>query len=325
MSAHLLPRLLRLLDLLSGRDLVPGPELAEAVGVDARTLRRDVDRLRDLGHPVETVRGRHGGYRLARTRRLPPLVLDDRQAVTVVLGVDAARRAGLDAEDGEALADRLVSLLPEEVADRVTALRGSLAGPAGAAPPGRISATRLLDLGVAVRDGRSVRMRYVDRRGRTSERTLDPWGVVQHRDRWYVVGHDHRSEDVRLFRIDRVAGVLAGGPATVPSPDGFDLEAHVVDQLVHTAWRHAVEVELHTDVDDARTRVPAGAGDVVEESGRVLLRVGADDLDGMARVLASLGLDLTVHRPVELRTAVAELAQQLAASAARTPPAEVST
>ena len=72
MSAHLLPRLLRLLDLLSGRDLVPGPELAEAVGVDARTLRRDVDRLRDLGHPVETVRGRHGGYRLARTRRLPP-------------------------------------------------------------------------------------------------------------------------------------------------------------------------------------------------------------------------------------------------------------
>lgn len=319
MSANVLPRLLRLLDLLSGRDLVPGPELADAVGVDARTLRRDVDRLRDLGHPVEAVRGRHGGYRLARTRRLPPLVLDDRQAVTVVLGVDAARRAGLDAEDGEALADRLVSLLPEEVAYRVTALRASLAGEASGPWSGRVSATRLLDLGVAVRDGRSLRMRYVDRRGRTTERTLDPWGVVQHGARWYVVGHDHRADDVRLFRVDRIAGVLLGGPASVHAPPGFDLPAHVAEQLVHTAWSHAVEVELHTDLDDARTRVPTGAGEVVEESGRVLLRVGADDLDGMARVVASLGVPVTVHQPDALRASLAALSEQLAASATRRP------
>lgn len=319
MATSTLPRLLHLLELLSGRGLVRGPELAATLGVDTRTLRRDVERLRQLGHPVETVRGRHGGYRLARTRRLPPLVLDDRQAVTVVLGVDAARRAGLDTEDGEALADRLVALMPEEVADRVTALRGALSGPVAGAPSGRISPTRLLDLGVAVRDGRSVRMRYVDRRGRTTERTLDPWGVVQHHGRWYVVGHDHRADDVRLFRVDRVAGVLAGGPATVPGPEHLDLEAHVATQLVHTAWQHAVEVELHTSLDDARTRVPAGAGEVVEEAGRVLLRVGADDLDGMARVVASLGVDVTVRRPEALRSALASLADQLAASAARRP------
>lgn len=326
MASSVLPRLLRLLELLSGRDLVAGPDLASALDVDLRTLRRDVERLRGLGHPVETVRGRHGGYRLARTRRLPPLLLDDRQAVTVVLGVDAAARAGLDAEDGEALADRLVSLLPDDVADRVAALRGSLAANASRGrPSGRVSAMRLLDLGVAVRDGRAVRMRYVDRRARETERTLDPWGVVQHAGRWYVVGHDHRSADVRVFRVDRIAGILTAGPATVLRPDDLDLQAHVAEQVVHAAWTHAVEVELHTDLAEARRRVPDGLGDVVEESGRVLLRVGADDLDGMARILASLGLDITVHRPAALRTAIAALAEQLAASATRTPPTEVHT
>ena len=320
MSAIVLPRLLRLLDLLSVGGLVPGPQLATELGVDLRTLRRDVERLRELGHPVETVRGRHGGYRLARTRRLPPLVLDDRQAVTVVLGIDAVRQAGLDVEDAEALADRLVGLLPDEVADRVAAMRRSLShAPSQLSGPGRVTATRLLELGVAVRDGSAVRIRYVDRRGRTTERTIDPWGVVPHRGRWYLVGHDHRADDIRIFRVDRVAGVLADGPATVLRPDGFDLRAHVEAQVVHAAWAHAVEVELHTDLAEARRRVPDGLGDVTEEDGRVVLRVGADDLDGMARVLASLGLEVTVRRPAALRRSLATLADRLATSAGRIP------
>lgn len=320
MSATVLPRLLHLLDVLAARRLVSGPVLADELGVDTRTLRRDVDRLRQLGYPVETVRGRLGGYRLARTRRLPPLVLDDRQAVAVVLGIDAVRRAGLDVEDSGTLADRLVGLLPDDVADRVTAMRSALWDPQPQQRlEGRVAAIRLLDLGTAVRDATAVHMRYADRRGHVTDRTIDPWGVVPHAGRWYVVGYDHRAEDVRLFRVDRIAAVLAGGPGTVARPDDFDLRAHVVAQVVHAAWAHAVEVELHTDLADARRRVPEGLGDLSDEDDQVVLRVGADDLDGMARVLASLGLDLTVRRPAALRTAVAVLADRLAASATRTP------
>lgn len=320
MSTTVLPRLLQLLEVLAARGLVTGPVLARELGVDARTLRRDVQRLRQLGHTVDTVRGRSGGYRLARTRRLPPLVLDDRQAVTVVLGIDAVRRAGLDVEDADRLADRLVGLLPDDVADRIGAMRSTFwdAQPQQRID-GQVAAIRLLDLGVAVVDGTAVRMRYTDRRGRVTERTVDPWGVVPYAGRWYVVGHDHRADDVRLFRVDRIAGVLPGGPATVSRPDGLDLRAHVEAQLIHTAWTHAVEIELHTDLAEARRRVPTELGELTEEHGHVVLRAGADDLDGMARVLAGLGLELTVRRPTELRTALTALAAQLATSATRTP------
>lgn len=317
-STPVLPRLLRLLDLLAARGTVPGPELAAAVGVDTRTLRRDVDRLRDLGHAVESVRGRNGGYRLARSRRLPPLVLDDQQAAAVVLGVDAVRRAGVDVGDVGALADRLVRLLPEDVAERVAAMRDALAPTPTSGPASdRVAAARLLDLGVAVRDGGAVRLRYVDRRGGSTDRRIDPWGVVEHRGRWYVVGHDHLRDGVRVFRVDRIGGILRDGVATVTAPDGFDARAHVEQQVTHDAWRHQVEVELHTDLDEARRRVPSAVGHVVAEGERVVLRVGADDLDGMARVLASLGLDLTVIAPVELRDALARLASRLAESAER--------
>lgn len=316
----MLPRLLQLLEVLAARGLVAGPVLADELGMDTRTLRRDVGRLRQLGYPVEPVRGRNGGYRLVRTRRLPPLVLDDRQAVAVVLGIDAVRKAGLDVEDAGRLADRLVGLLPDDVADRVTAMRSALWDPEPEKrTEGRVAAIRLLDLGMAVRDGTAVRMRYTDRHGHITERTVDPWGVVSYAGRWYVVGHDHRANDVRLFRVDRIAAVLAGGPATVARPDDFELRAHVEAQVVHTAWTHAVEVELHTDLTDARRRVPDELGELTEESDHVVLRVGADDLDGMARVLAGLGLDLTIRRPTQLRTALAELATRLTASATRTP------
>lgn len=320
MSTTVLPRLLQLLEVLAARGLVAGPVLAEELGVDTRTLRRDVERLRQLGHPVETVRGRNGGYRLARTRRLPPLVLDDRQAVAVVLGIDAVRAAGLDVEDAERLADRLVGLLPGDIADRVAAMRSALWDERPQQRvDGQVAAIRLLDLGLAVRDGSAVRMRYTDRRGRTTERSVDPWGVVPYAGRWYVVGHDHHADDVRLFRIDRIAAVLPGGPATVPRPDSVDLRAHVEKQIVHTAWAYAVEIELHTDLAEAHRRVPTGLGELTADHGRVVLRVGADDLDGMARVLAGLGLELTVRRPTELRTALATLAARLAASAKRSP------
>lgn len=320
MSTAVLPRLLHVLEVLSVRGLVPGTVLADELGVDPRTLRRDVERLRGLGHQVEAVRGRHGGYRLPRSRRLPPLVLEDGQAVAVVLGIEAVRRAGLDVADGSALADRLLRLLPHDVAGRVAALRQALWDDLPhRTVTGRVAAALLLDVGTAVRDGTAVRMRYVDRRGRPSERTVDPWGVVPHAGRWYVVGHDHRADDARIFRVDRIAAVLAAGPAAVGRPDDLDLQAHVREQLTHDAWTHEVEVELHTDMGEARRRVPDALGDLTEDDGRVLLRVGANDLAGMARALASLGLDVTVRRPAALRAELATLGAQLAASAARTP------
>ncbi len=209
-------RVLTLLELLQSGGVRTVAELAGRLGVDGRTVRRYVDHLIDLDVPVESVRGRHGGYRLASGYRLPPLMLSDEEALAVLLGLVAGRRAGLMTATGtasETAAAKIRRVLPERLARRLDTVLTSLAF---TAPPGEFAvpdSAVLLCIADAVRHHRPVWIRYTAADGSRSERTLHPYGLVTHSGRWYVTGADRRIGEDRTFRLDRIADAK-----TLPGP-----------------------------------------------------------------------------------------------------------
>ena len=150
-----------------------------------------------------------------------------------------------------------------------------------------------------------------------STRELDPYGLVFHGGRWYLSAHDHGRDAPRTFRVDRMRAVERLGTPAAPPPDGFDPVEAVSRSLARAPYRHEVEVLLEATLEAARERIPAYAAELAEAEGGVLLRARAERLDGMARLLAGVGLPFTVRRPDALRVAVGALAEVLAAAAAR--------
>ncbi|WP_067133636.1 helix-turn-helix transcriptional regulator [Microtetraspora malaysiensis] len=319
MSAN---RILALLELLQDRPGLTGPQLAARLEVDERTVRRYAVRLGDLGVPVEAERGRYGGYRLRPGYRLPPLMFGDDEAAAVVLGLLAGRRTGLSV--GEAATESALAnirrVLPEALRERVRAIEETVDVTSRAADAPRPDATALLALADAVRRGRRVRVAYRSFRGSESERELDPYGLVFHSGRWYVTGHDHRSGEVRTFRVDRVARAEVTGVG-FRAPAGFDPVAHVVESLAGVPYEHEVEVVLATSLEEARRRIPptvarlARADDTADDGGGVRMIARVERLDGMALMLAGLGWRFTVVRPEGLRDEVRALARRLLADA----------
>jgi predicted DNA-binding transcriptional regulator YafY len=308
-----------MLELLQTHHRLTGSALASRLGVDERTVRRYASTLAELGIPVTADRGRYGGYRLGSGYKLPPLMLTDPEAVAVVLGLVAADRLGLSTEapaTGAALA-KVHRVLPAPLAARLEALQETL----GFTLPRREATDRpapatLLTLATAARERRRVAIDYRSWQGATSQRQLDPYGVVFHHGRWYVTGHDHHRGEIRTFRVDRI-GSATLADATFPAPVGFDPVAHVTRSLATVPYTWQVEVLLETDLAQAGRRIPATVGELTETAGGVLLRTRAERLDGMAQLLAGLGWPFTIVRPDELRQAVAERASLLAGYAAR--------
>jgi predicted DNA-binding transcriptional regulator YafY len=314
-------RILTVLELLQTYGRVGGPELAARLEVDPRTVRHYVARLQELGVPVVADRGRAGGYRLRPGFKLPPLMFSDDEALAVTLGLLAVRRFSLlpggHAVDG-ALA-KLDRVLPETLRERLrTADRTlSFADARPAREPVRDEV--LLALSDAVRDRRAVRIGYRSWRGEASDRVVDPYGLVFERGRWYLAGHDHRRQAVRVFRVDRVAAVERTREAFEP-PAGFDPVDHVQRSLARVPWRWPVAVLLDLPAAEARRRLPPTVGEVEEHAGGSLLRVRAERLDGVARGLVGLGCGFTVLEPEELRAELSRLAAELAELAARRQP-----
>lgn len=307
-------RVLALLEILQGRGLVPADELARRLDVDARAVRRYITALRDMDIPVESVRGRYGGYRLARGVRLPPLMLADDEAVAVAVALagDRDRRAGEPGPADRALV-KLNRVLPVPLRRRVIALIAATTATAGPLTPEPHLA---LTLAAAVHDRRTVRIEHT--RG---AREVDPYGLVVHARRWYLVGHDHLRAAVRMYRLDRIGGA-AELPGTFTPPDGFDPVTHVLHTLTLGAWTHRTEVWLDTDLDTARDHLPATFGDLHAcPDGGVLLVSGAEDLPAMARILTGLPWPFTVRTPPALVTALAEHVTALTLAVARSRPA----
>jgi predicted DNA-binding transcriptional regulator YafY len=303
-------RVLALLEALQDHPSLTGPELARQLGVDVRTVRRDVVSLQDLGIPVESERGPAGGYRLRPGYRMPPLMLTAAETTAVALGLLAARRDRLDADGALA---KIRRVLPDQVRRRVEALEQTLSFTPTAHEAMPPEGEHLLLLADAARRGRRVRAVYVASDGKRSERELSPYGVVSHRGRWYVPAHDHGRREPRALRADRFYSVLLRG-AGRPPPADFDAVDFVSRTLARVPWTHEVEVLLRTPPAEAAARFPPTLAELTPRGDDTLLRMRAESLDWVAGLLAGAGCDFEIRRPDELRASVQALGERLFAA-----------
>ncbi|MEV7011512.1 YafY family protein [Streptosporangium sp. NPDC051022] len=310
-------RVLRLLSLLQAHREWPGPELAGRLGVSPRTLRRDIDRLRELGYPVHATTGPAGGYRLEAGTAMPPLLLDDDEAVAIAVGLRTAAAgtvAGIEETSVRALA-KLEQVLPSRLRSRVNALQTQtvpLNGTLTRSWP-TVEPDTLALLAQACRDGERLRFGYRRRDGTPSARVAEPYRLVSTGRRWYLVAWDTGRCDWRTFRVDRLAEPLATGVRFPPRepPDGY-----VERSIVAPISRHRAVVTLHAPMAVVADRVWAAAHGTLEATGEhsCVLRTGGDSLEWLALTLGLLDVGFTVHEPPELIGYIRRLTGRLLAS-----------
>jgi predicted DNA-binding transcriptional regulator YafY len=306
-------RVLALLEILQNGGTRSVPDLAARLGVDERTVRRYVVHLLDLDVPVESVRGRYGGYRLAPGYRLPPLMLTDDEALAVLVGLATSPRTGGSRLAAESASAKLRRVLPKHLAARMAALLDVADLPAAGAGDAWPEVDVLLVVAEAARDRRPVHLVHTGRTGVTTERTVQPYGVVAHAGRWYLTGLDEGSGELRTFRLDRVVTARAGS-GTFGVPEGFDPRAEVLAALARTPWRYAVSVLVRDEAAAVQARLPAGiatVAPVADREGWVRVEIHADRLDWVPGVLAALDAELVVEGPDELRDRVRDLGRRL--------------
>ena len=293
-------RALRLLALLQSRTVWTGPELAAEMGVTTRTVRRDVDRLRQLGYPVLTSAGHGGGYQLGAGRALPPLLLSSSEAVAVAVGLRLASASGLDGLDEEAL--RALAALDRILPAPVRAEVGAVTEAMGVItrPLTEVRSEVLMALASAVRDRVRVRVDYGRADGVRGERRLEPYRVLSMEGRWYLFAWDLGREDWRTFRMDRMHAVH---PSTFPIGERPvpDIEAEVRESITVGGYPRAATVRIVAPLEEIAPRVSARAGTVTADGPEAcILRAGAEDLHWVALHLAWIGAPIEVIDPPEL-------------------------
>ena len=308
-------RLLRLLSLLQTPREWTGPQLAERLGVSTRTVRNDVERLRNLGYPVDATRGAVGGYRLGAGAQLPPLLLDDEEAVAVAVGLRTAASGsitGIEETSLRALA-KVEKVLPSRLRRRVGALQTYVASVTSSnANSPTVDANVLTELTAACRDHELVRFEYEDRGKTGSRRVAEPYGLVNWGRRWYLVAWDRDRDDWRTFRVDRMTPKFPAGPKFPPRelPDE-DLARYVSDRASAAPWRITAHITVHAPAAAVAERIPTYVGSVQSiDAETCVLRVGNDNAEMFAVYLGMLGFDFTVTEPPELVAAVRKLGER---------------
>ena len=314
-------RLLRLLSLFQGRRYWSGAELAERLEITARTLRRDVDKLRSLGYPVHSATGAEGGYQMGAGTTMPPLLLDDEEAVAVSLGLRLA--AGGNVEGVEEASMRALSkieqILPARLGRRVAALQAAIVMPGRA--ESAVDARMLSILAGACRDLESLRFRYRDYGGAVSERSVEPHRLVHTGRRWYLVAWDTGREDWRTFRVDRMEEKVAAGARFEPrEPPAKDLAAYVA-KGAWTSPRCRARIKLLVAADEAARHLPPHVGmiEAIDERS-CWFNAGAPSFESLATHLVFLGMDFELSEPAELVEHVSRLAERYRRAVAATSP-----
>ena len=306
-------RVLAVLELLQSQGLVSGAELARRIEVDARTLRRYISALEEMGIPITTEQGRYGGYRLVPGYKLPPMMFSEEEAQALSLGLIAARGLGLsDAVPAiESVQAKLDRVLPSAPRKTIAALREGVALQTGDA---RVNAdARLLRvLSESAQLRRSAALRYRAADGTLTSRDFDVYGNVFRSGRWYVVGHCHLRQGLRTLRLDRVAHAELRDRSFV-RPDGFDAGEYLSRALASVPRGVATELFLLTDLGSARRELFNGLGVPEAVEGGVLLKGYCDELEWYARELMRLPFRFEIRAPVELRATLGRLAAALAA------------
>jgi predicted DNA-binding transcriptional regulator YafY len=306
-------RLLALLSLLQARRDWPGEVLAERLGVSPRTVRRDVDRLRELGYPVRSAKGRDGGYRLDAGAQLPPLLFDDDQAVAVAVALQTATSSVSGVEEAalRALAT-MRQVLPARLRHRVDALQlTAVQRPSSRRPP-VVATEHLLAIGAAVRAHEVLRFGYrPPGRSELPVRRVEPHHLVTWSGRWYLVAWDLDRDDWRTFRVDRLEPRVPTGPRFEPRPlPTPDVATFIAASFGRRSWPCEGEAVLHAPA--ARIAAWTGEQALVEELGADRCRVVAGSWSwvGLAAWLGMFGVDLEIIGPPQLRAATADLSRR---------------
>jgi predicted DNA-binding transcriptional regulator YafY len=308
-------RLLRLLTSLQGRRTWAGPALAQHLEVTGRTLRRDIDRLRTLGYAVAATSGRGGGYQLGQGTALPPLLLNDEEAVAVVVALRSAADsfAGMGETAIGALA-KLDQLLPRRLRRRAGALHAMTVSVGQA---GTIDAAVLTTLASACRDHEQVGFKYRDHAGKTEARTVEPLRLAHTGNRrWYLIAWDLARGDWRTFRVDRIAARPSVGARFVPRKPPEDLERYVARSISAAPYRYQARVRLRGSARALAAQVPPWCG-VLEpvDDDSCLLSTGAGSLEALVCQIIVTGTDFEVIEPAELRAPILGIARRLARGA----------
>lgn len=306
--------------MLQSRPHWSASELAARLAITERTVRRDVNRLRDLGYPVVADAGRRGGYELGRGGALPPLLLTDEETVAVAMGLRAAASGGVAGYDEAAVAAlaKLEQMLPAPIRERVLALNAAAVVTRRSASGPTVDPDMLLLVAQACRRPERIGFEYRDGTGNLTQRRAEPHGLVNVERRWYLVAQDLDRRDWRTFRLDRMSAVTATGHRFVRR-DGPDPATMVREGLAQAPYPWQAEVVLDTDLASAQAEIPLTVGTVAQEGGVVVLRIGANEPDWLARYLAGLPFAASVRSPLEVRRALRDLGRRLQAANAGRP------
>ncbi len=311
-------RLLRLLSLLQTPRDWTGAELAERLEVSPRTIRNDVERLRALGYPVHATRGSVGGYRLEAGTSLPPLLLEDDEAVAVAIGLRTATSGavtGIEETSLRALA-KLEQVLPPRLRRQVSTLQ-RVTVHVRRHPVPTIDPAILTELARLAREHFTLRFDYSDRRQTASQRRVEPYRIVNAGQRWYLVAWDLDREDWRTFRLDRMREGMSPGPRFTPRElTDAQVEALVSRGVPVEARRHQARVMVRVPAAELAERFGPWLGTITAiDDTSCILETGGDNLELLAGYLGLLGADFTVSEPPELVAAVQALAARYAAAA----------
>jgi predicted DNA-binding transcriptional regulator YafY len=307
-------RTLRLLSLLEGRRYWPGAELAERLQVSARTLRRDVDRLRELGYPIQAQRGVDGGYQLAAGTALPPLVVDDEEAVALAVGLQVAAQGAVEgtAEASMRALAKVIQVMPARLRRRVEALNAATVPASwGNTPQAAVDPAILTTTAMACRDAERLRFSYTAASGEQTDRHVEPYRLVLLGRRWYLVAYDLTRQDWRSFRLDRLAGPRGTGarfrPRELPAADAAAFVRAGIGRATAV-----YEVEALVDAPAETVRERFGRWAAVEEVSetRSRIRMTVDQLEWPMMLLGSLGAEFEVISPPELLVQVRDWARR---------------
>ncbi|MFK4153241.1 helix-turn-helix transcriptional regulator [Streptomyces fungicidicus] len=316
-------RLLQLLSLLQTPREWPGGELADRLGVSRRTVRRDIDRLRELGYPVRATMGADGGYRLVAGKAMPPLVLDDEEAVAIAVGLRAGAGhalEGVDEASVRALA-KLEQVLPGRLRHRVSTLQAATT-PLTTGDGATIAPETLTVMASTIAGHERLRFAYRAADGTGSRRVTEPYRLVSTGRRWYLVAYDLDRADWRTFRVDRVSEPFATGARFTPRELPTGNAAEFLRRSMYGAREsYALDVTFAAPADVIAARLPGWLGppEPLDEGSCRLRATVSEAKDWMAVRLAMLGHDFTVHAPEELVREVRELGARLSRAAGTEP------
>jgi predicted DNA-binding transcriptional regulator YafY len=306
-------RLLKLLSLLQVRRDWTGPELAGRLSVDVRTIRRDVDKLRSLGYPVTSLPGATGGYQLGAGAELPPLLLDDDEAVAVAVGLRTAANgtiAGIEETSVRALT-KLEQVLPTRLRRRVQALQAHTTPLLAAGPT--VGPETLTIMAAACRDHEQLRFTYASSRGEPAKRLVEPQGLVHTGRKWYLVAWDVSKEDWRTFRVDRVTTEPTVAARFTPrEPPEESLGEFVSRQVASSVYTYQAVLTIKAPLQEVAERTsPTSVSLEPIDDHSCLMRTGAESLDRIVFYLLFTGIDFEVHEPPELAEHIGMLVTRL--------------